>query len=363
MSPLAEADPFAVTADPDAYVPRPASEAALAALERAVAEGRGPCALTGPVGIGKSLVLRVLERRLGRVYTFVVLPYAALGLDDIARWALGVLGRRLAPGDDPVAALLAVAERLASGRGALVLMLDDASALAPETARALVGLCGRSGGALRLVVVPVDDGRAGRVLAALGGDAVHVRLREPLGEAETAHFVRERLARAAAPPHVVERFDAETLARLHALSGGNPRRVQILAASVLRGRGLADPLEEGRPWAASAGEEAVDADALETDRDGGPSAGDGREPGDVRAESAARAQARGARAAMAAAAVVLLALALIVLAWWLSPTAGPGDDVSAAGAAHAATPSAEMDADAPPEGAARSTGAGATATP
>jgi len=322
-------DPFAVTADPEAYVPRPASEAALAALERTVRAGEAPCALTGPVGIGKSLLLRVLERRLADAgLRCVLLPYASLELEDLAHWALGLLGHEVPPGDDPVAALLAFAERLRTEGSALVLLLDDASALAPEVARDLVALGARSGGALRLVLVPLDDERAGRLLAALGPDAVEVRYREPLHEAESAELLRRRLAHAGAPPHVRERFDPATLARLHTLAAGSPRRLPALAGGVLRGEAPPAPLDvaDGEREGLAPGTEATAGPngARADSTDGGPGAagdpfedGTSLDPWELRGPGG---EARPGRAAAFAAGFVLVLLALVAVAWWLGPT-------------------------------------------
>ena len=55
-SPIALPDPFGLTADPDGYVPRPATEEALAALLKTLREGRRPAALLGPPGLGKTLL-------------------------------------------------------------------------------------------------------------------------------------------------------------------------------------------------------------------------------------------------------------------------------------------------------------------
>jgi hypothetical protein len=230
-------DPFAVTANPDAYVARPASEAALEAIEGALRSGATRCVLTGPPGIGKTMLLRVLERRLADAARCVYVPYAALGFDDLCRWLLGLLGESpRVRGSKPGERLLAAARRLVDGEGRwLQVLLDDASALPPSSARGWVALEAEAAGALRLVAVPVDDGRAGRVIAVLGRDAVTVRYSVPLDLRETEAFVHERLARASASPDALARFDGRVLARLHGASAGNPRRLLRLAIEVLRG--------------------------------------------------------------------------------------------------------------------------------
>ena len=228
-------DPFAVTCDPRLYVPRPASEAALARLEASVDAGAHCCVLSGPPGIGKTLLLRVLATRLAAEVRSVFLPYAALGLDDLCRWVLGLLEPiPRARAGDPRLQLLHQARQSGTRSRPLLLLLDDASALPRSTAHGLLELAGRARGGLRLVVVPVDDSRAGRVIAALGERVEHVRLATAMSEAETVHYVRQRLERCQAPPAIAARFDAATLRRLWWESGGNPRRLHALATCVLR---------------------------------------------------------------------------------------------------------------------------------
>ena len=65
----------------------------LDALEAGFLAGRRVMALSGPGGLGKTMVLRVLESRLAGAARCLHLPYAALSTDDLVCWVLGLLGR------------------------------------------------------------------------------------------------------------------------------------------------------------------------------------------------------------------------------------------------------------------------------
>ena len=255
---ILERDPFGVTADPAAYIPRLATERALAALERGIEEGAGPILLCGPAGLGKTLLLHVLAQRLEPRLRTVVLSYAALPPAELCLWALELLGEP--PSDDPEAALVAHASRLQARGSGLLLLLDDAGSMPPPTARRMAELAAGSQGALRLVGAAVDDARSGRVLAALGPEAHEIRLSTGMDPRETALYVRARLERMGASEEARRRFDTETLERISRSSGGVPRVVQQLASEVLWRRGDA----RARPaWALStepldSGEEAME---------------------------------------------------------------------------------------------------------
>jgi type II secretory pathway predicted ATPase ExeA len=222
-------DPFATTADPARYVPRAACERALTELVGALGESRGPVALTGPPGLGKSLLLRLLGERLcGRAFP-VHLPYPALPAADLCAWALGELG--VAGDGDPEAAVLAAARR---ARRAIVLLVDEASLLPLAAARRLAELCAASRGALRVVTAASDAVGTGAVVAALGPELREVRFRTPMSPGETAVYVRERLERARADPATRARFDTAAVARLHRVSGGVPRLLHQAAARLER---------------------------------------------------------------------------------------------------------------------------------
>jgi type II secretory pathway predicted ATPase ExeA len=242
-SPLLADDPFGVTADPAGYMAREASERALAALERAVADGVGITVLCGPPGIGKTLLLRVLEKRLGGRLRPVYLPYAALRFEELCAWVLGLLGEAPQAGASPPEALRALAERSASAERPLLLLVDDAHAMPKEAAERLGQFVVETGRALRVIVAGPDDAPAmGRDepeaapawSTAFGPELVRVAFDQPMSATETALFVRGRLERAALDPAARERFDAAVVGRLHRRSGGVPRVVQSLAGEVLR---------------------------------------------------------------------------------------------------------------------------------
>lgn len=232
-----------MVANPAAYVPRKASEAALAELEARVLESTRPVALTGPAGLGKTLLLRVLAERLRGRAVIAHVPYSSLPLADLCRWALEALGVPTR-GDAP-AGLLEVGRKLAQRGRPLILVVDEAAFLPTETARRLVGLVRASRGHVRLLVCAVDALGSGRVLAALG-QAHEVRLAETMSADETVAYVAARLASTGVSQATRQRFDPEAVARLHRVSGGIPRRLHQLATERLLRGGLL-PLPEVGP--------------------------------------------------------------------------------------------------------------------
>jgi type II secretory pathway predicted ATPase ExeA len=232
-SPAAMRDPFGLTADPQGYVPRDATEAALAALVATLREGRRPAALVGPPGLGKTLLLHLVAQRLDDRLRPVYLPYAALPLDELCGWALSLLG--FSHSDDTIGDLIQTATQLLARGSGLLLLVDDAGAMPLATTRKLGDLVAASRGALRLVVAAAEGPTASRMLAATGANVHVVRLLEPMSAAETGRYIAARLARAGIPLDMAARFDDAALASIHRLSAGIPRRVHGVASAVLRG--------------------------------------------------------------------------------------------------------------------------------
>jgi len=244
-APVTLPDPFGLTADPEGYVPRDATQQALEALVKTLREGQRPAALVGPPGLGKTLLLHLVGAQLDDRLRSVYLPYAGLPLDELCAWALSLLG--FSQSDDTIGDLIQTASNLLARGSGLLLLIDDVGAMPLPTARKLGDLVAASRGALRLLVAAAEGPSASRMLAATGANIHLVRLLEPMSEEETRHYVAARLARARIPAEITARFDDATLQSIHRLSAGIPRRVNSVASAVLRGgmpeRG-ADALEE-----------------------------------------------------------------------------------------------------------------------
>jgi len=236
---------FPVTADPDSYVETAAGEDALEALRRAIREGRAPVVLVGAAGVGKTLLLRVLERRLVSSFRVVYLPFAALPADELCTWILGLLGENA--GRDPERDLLAASLRLEGSGSALVVMLDDAASMPVATARRLSALLAESEGALRLVLALAEDSRSDQMLSSFRPEATRVELRTLLNAEETARYLRAHLIRSHAPKEIRARFDPTSIGYLHRGSGGVPRVLNGLASEVARGNLSVLPRHETAP--------------------------------------------------------------------------------------------------------------------
>jgi len=116
VSTVAASDPFESTANPARYVPRPATERVLRTIEQALEDQAGPVALTGPTGLGKTMLLHVLAERLAGRFRIVRVPYPALSGPELCRWVLEGLDEPASvAGDDPEGALLDLAFRGAAG--------------------------------------------------------------------------------------------------------------------------------------------------------------------------------------------------------------------------------------------------------
>ena len=224
-----EVDAFGFTADPSAYVPRLALEAALAELSELIGKTPACAALTGEAGLGKTLVLHVLRERLAGAFECLYVPFPRLAPSDFWAWVAVATG--LGSGDDDRGAVLGRARSLAADGSGLVLLVDDAAALPAETRSELIAACETTG----LSVVLAFDSED---LAQLGGLPAHVRridLGPPMSLVETRSYVQARLRQLDPDGTIGARLDARRLAEMHEASGGIPARLHALFDAWLRG--------------------------------------------------------------------------------------------------------------------------------
>jgi type II secretory pathway predicted ATPase ExeA len=316
-----QAEPFAATADAASYVPRRATETALEALEWALRSGRRTLVMTGPAGIGKTTLLRVLQRRLGNDFRSIYAPYAALPADELCAWLLGLLDEKSQ--GDPEEELLAFARESATRCHGLVAAIDDAGSIPLATARRLTALVARAEGALRMILVCGDEDPAESIYPALGPVFEEIRVEEPLCLDEAIHYIDRRLERAQAPESVRARFVPDTVRTLHRQSRGIPGVLHQLASEVVRGRLPEHGAEPG------AGARVEDVSWHDAPPVVAWEAGDDEEDYDrevppelLRARSRLRRLQAPPRTLLIAGAALLIALAAAVLPW-LRPTLLP----------------------------------------
>jgi DamX protein len=222
-------NPFFDSGDLRRYLPRPACEAALAAIEGALRAGALAMLLAGPPGIGKSMLLRALAHRLRRDFRVALLPAVGLEAHEICAWALALL--RAERGEDPECELAMRAADWKRRGSALVVLIDDAHQLSLDAASRLAGLALAADGGLRWVATTREPCDALR--KAFGHEAEAISLRAGMSFGETAEYVRAALAAASAEPEVRAFFDGAMLVQLHRDSGGVPGEVNRLAAERL----------------------------------------------------------------------------------------------------------------------------------
>jgi MSHA biogenesis protein MshM len=233
-------DPFALTPDTAAYVPRAATERALGELVAAVQGAVTAVAVVGGPGVGKTLLLHLLAERLGPGIRSVYLPNPRLEPAEVCTWVVRRLG---APAGEPTLPVLrAWIAHLREQEQACLLLVDDADAMPEATARWLGAFAAESRGGLRLALAALAGGSAERVLRVLG----EVRRVDPgtaLSPDETREYVAWRLDRAGLAPHLRARVDAPALAELHRVARGNPRRLHLAVEALLR-KGAAVVVED-----------------------------------------------------------------------------------------------------------------------
>jgi general secretion pathway protein A len=236
MDPSGEITPFSSTPDPRLVYPHRQFDEALGLLERGIDAGKGFLVVTGEVGAGKTTLMRTWLSLHGDHCETAVILNTGLDADGLLLSIADDLGAPLAAGFDRKSLVDAIHEKLlataASGR-TTVLFIDEAQNLSIEALELLRMLSNLETEREKLVQIVLMGQDSLRDLIALpeltqlkSRIAMHRHLR-PLSESETGAYVRHRLEAAGCGERV--RFSGEALRALHEVSGGVPRRINILA--------------------------------------------------------------------------------------------------------------------------------------
>ena len=263
--------PFSIAPDPRYLYMSERHREALAHLLYGVQGGGGFVLLSGEIGAGKTTVCRCFLEQVPAGCQVAYIFNPRLTVTELLQSVCDEFGIAVAPpapGGQPTvkpyidalnAHLLAVHAR----GGQCVLIIDEAQNLSPrvlEQLRLLTNLETNERKLLQIILIGQPELRS--LLAEPGMEQLAQRViaRYHLGALtapETAAYVAHRLAVAGRQGAVP--FDAPALRRLHNVSGGVPRRINLLADRALLGAYAQGKAQVGRKLIDHAAREVFDA--------------------------------------------------------------------------------------------------------
>lgn len=236
-------EPFSLAPDPRFLFMSDQHREALAHLLYGVQGGGGFVLLTGEIGAGKTTVTRCFLEQLPPHCVVAYIFNPCLSALELLQTVCAEFGITL-PAEassikahvDALNAFLLDAH--AKGRHAL-LIVDEAQALEPpllEQLRLLTNLETSDRKLLQIILIGQPELRErvdGPGMEQLSQRVIARYHLGPLSARDTRQYVLHRLG--VAGPHVTVPFDKPALARMHKLTGGVPRRINLLADRALLG--------------------------------------------------------------------------------------------------------------------------------
>jgi MSHA biogenesis protein MshM len=223
-----ERDPFAGPESP--YVPLPSHEEAVARLVHTIETSQRRVIFTGAAGLGKTIVLqRAISETLSPRRRFATVSCTGEGPLLLAQ-IVERLGARIdrEPSRLGVWRSLERALRVSSLLGfQIVLAIDDCSRLTTNAARrdldSLVHLGATASADLTIIQLERAEGHHE---SQTSGSWILAITLKPLTRSQAESYLTAKLARAGCTERI---FTSRAVTRLHALSGGVPRKLQELA--------------------------------------------------------------------------------------------------------------------------------------
>jgi general secretion pathway protein A len=228
--------PFELVPDPDFLFLGESHEAALANLAMGLEAGKGFVVIAGPVGAGKTTVLRTMLRRIGREHDVCFLTQPEAEVRDLLKAVLHGFGEPA--GTEELADLRrALRDRLTSSAHPGILIVDEAHLLGEDALEQLRLLSNLEDDHRKLLQIVLSGQRELKELLArprLRPLAQRIEMFyeiEPLAAAETHAYIERRLRIAGSPEGV--RFEPRAIDAIHSITGGIPRLINILADRAL----------------------------------------------------------------------------------------------------------------------------------
>jgi general secretion pathway protein A len=240
-------EPFSIAPDPRFLFMSERHREALAHLLYGLSAGGGFVLLTGEIGAGKTTVCRGFLEQVPSTCTVAYIFNPSLTVGELVRTVCEEFGVSLptAPGGGEPSIKLqvdALNRFLLAGHAQgqqAVLVIDEAQSLSAEVLeqlRLLTNLETSERKLLQIILIGQPELRDMLARPDLEQLSQRVIARYHLGalsKEETPQYIRHRLA--VAGPNAPLPFDAEALAALHHITGGVPRRINLLADRALLG--------------------------------------------------------------------------------------------------------------------------------
>lgn len=214
-------DPLSEYADPKLYVSLASGERALAEIEARLRAGRSPVLLSGPAGVGKSMLLSVLaERERGSRVSVRVARTLAHPPEEVGRWLLRLLFGKFASSAGE--AELVLLEKLRAVSDKPILLLVDDIHLAPIGSVRKLAALARGGAPALDVVVCGRDGPDLEALTPSLAPECTLALPQSLPEVEIEALYDAILAHPGLSPRVLHRLEGVARTDILRAARGRP---------------------------------------------------------------------------------------------------------------------------------------------